>query len=126
LTADFAVEQNREVFAVPGNITSPGSLGTNALIKQGANVITNPEDILTELQPKLQASARSASAQQVRALQLDADERHILNALHYEPRHIDWISHTVKMPSSKVLSLLLMLELKSLVKQEAGKMFLRL
>jgi len=126
LTADFAVEQNREVFAVPGNINSPRSIGPNSLIKQGATPVTSPEDILTELAPKLTHCGNSEVGASAPSVDLHENEQSIYNLLHSEPRHIDWIARSAKQPTGKVLSVLLTLELKGLVRQETGKLFLRL
>ena len=124
ITAAIALEQNREVFAVPGNITSSQSVGTNELIKQGAQVVTCAEDIIEELSVKLTSIFKSQTAD-VSTLNLTEAEKNIIRVLSSEPKHIDTIAQEANQLTSQVLSTLLTLELKSQVKQLAGKMFVR-
>ena len=125
ITAAMALEQNREVFAIPGNIDSPNSFGTNALLKQGATIATSADDIIDELYPKLQSLLTSEVKSQI-PVDLTVDEKHIYSVLSNEPTHIDHLSQKVHMPSSKVLAVLLTMELKNLIKQLPGKQFVRL
>lgn len=125
ITAEMALEQNREVFAVPGNIDSVKSLGTNDLIKQGAKMVTSAEDILEELEPQLAPFMRKESPG-VAAQPLSEDERALWEFLSNEPKHVDEIASNLGQSTSKVLSVLLSLELKNLVRQHPGKLFVRL
>ena len=125
ITASTALDQNREVFAVPGNIDSPKSLGTNELIKQGAKVVTSVEDILDELQLQL-APVFMKDAPTREVTSLTEAERALFEILTNEPRHIDEIASSTGQSTSLVLSTLLSLELKDLVKQHAGKLFVKL
>jgi len=125
ITASMALEQNREVFAVPGNIDSAKSLGTNELIKQGAKVVTSVEDIFDELQPQL-APMFKKDAPKREVSSLTAAEKALYAILTNEPRHIDEIVSSIGQSISQVLSTLLSLELKDLVKQHAGKLFVKL
>ena len=117
LTAGCALEQNREVFAVPGNLGSKNSEGTNTLIKQGAKLVTRVEDILEELKLSLKADESSTSKAEA--------EKNIYKTISEEPNHIDKIAGQASVGVSHALSTLLSLELKGLVKQLSGKMFVR-
>jgi len=125
ITAAMALEQNREVFAVPGNIDSPNSVGTNSLIKQGAKVVTCVDDILEELMPQLQSLFKKSEIAEAK-ISLTADETALLNILSHEPLHVDAIAGLAGQSTSKVLSTLLSLELKNVVKQHPGKLFVKL
>ena len=125
ITASMALDQNREVFAVPGNIDSATSFGTNDLIKQGAKVVTSVEDILDELQPQL-APMLKKDAPTREVTSLAETEKALFETLTNEPRHIDEIVLSTGQSTSQVLSTLLSLELKDLVKQHAGKLFVKL
>jgi DNA processing protein len=124
LTAQHALEQNREVFAVPGDIRSQGSKGTNNLIKQGAKLVSSIDDILIELNELTSAPAK---AERISMLEqaLPKEEKDIFRLLSQEPYHIDKISKELGLRSSEALSFLLSLELKGLVKQLPGKVFAR-
>jgi DNA processing protein len=123
LTACHALEQNREVFAVPGNIGAKTSEGTNQLIKQGAKLVTSVEDILEEL--NLFAKTQEKEKLQVDVSSLSDIEKDIFQLITSEPHHIDKIAQDTSMSTAQALSALLSLELKGLVKQLSGKMFVR-
>ncbi|MBA4373261.1 MAG: DNA-protecting protein DprA [Thermodesulfovibrio sp.] len=120
ITANYALEQNREVFAVPGNITSENSGGTNRLIRQGAKPVLETKDILEELAPVLKGFIR---AEQRQAAQLSEKEQKLCECLTGEPKHIDQLSREVQLPVHIVLDMLLSLELKGIVRQSGGKRF---
>src|SRR4030065_473908 len=121
LTAQFALDQNKEVFAIPGNLTSKTSEGANALIKQGAKLVTSAEDIITELRVYT-----SPGAEKFRPVpELPVEEKSIYQILSTEPAHIDQIAQTVSFSTAQALSGLINLELKGLGKQLSGKMFTR-
>jgi DNA processing protein len=120
ITAQSALEQNREVFSVPGNISSSNSYGTNALLKKGAKLITHPDDVVEELSPLLKGFIRAEKKEQ---LEFSAEERQLCDILSGEPVHIDEITRKAGFPSAKVLGLLLGLELRSVVRQMEGKKF---
>jgi DNA processing protein len=113
ITAHLALEQNREVFAIPGSILSPTSQGTNQLIQEGAKLVRGYRDILEELN-------LTAVAQQLEMKELiptTDTESLLLKRLGAEPVHIDEICRTSGLPISTVSSTLAMMELKGLVKQ---------
>ncbi|MFQ5602345.1 MAG: DNA-processing protein DprA [bacterium] len=124
ITAAMAVEQNREVFAVPGNIDSPNSVGTNALIKQGAKLVASVDDILEELQPQLPLFQQRKQTSH-EDIDLNDDEKKVFSFLSHEPIHIDALALKLNQNTAKALAVLLSLELKNLVKQLAGKYFVK-
>jgi DNA processing protein len=144
ITAKLAMEQGREVFAIPGNITSKMSWGTNLLIKQGAKLVQSAEDILSELTPE---DRRTLYGQQQLGLQeADPDQQpdlmsrlqktlgpnapiaaSILDRIHIDqPTHIDELMEKVpNCSSSELIAVLFELELLSLVRQLPGKNFVK-
>ena len=128
LTAEIAVDQNKEVFALPGYINSRQSEGTNELIKRGqAKLVTGTDDILVELQSKLKPyKSRSNNDFSETMLEvLDDKEKKILNMLDHEPVHIDRINEITSLTVPECLVSLLSLEFKNLVRQLPGKNFIR-
>ncbi|MBI3743828.1 MAG: DNA-protecting protein DprA [Chloroflexi bacterium] len=119
ITAKFALEENREVFAVPGSILSPASVGTNRLIQAGAKAVLVVADILEEL--NLQATTTSTPAQQLplglAPAAADGPESVLLQHLSLEPLHIDEVRRVAGLPMSEVSSVLALLELKGLIRQ---------
>jgi len=120
ITATYALDQGREVFAVPGKITAPTSEGTNELIRKGAVLTRNTDDIVEELAPVLKGFIKSRDSLKV---DLTGQEQELCSFLSMEPRQIDSISRESRLPSSTVLGMLLSLELKGIVKQTTGKRF---
>ncbi|MDH5203020.1 MAG: DNA-processing protein DprA [Nitrospirota bacterium] len=120
ITAGYALEQNREVFAVPGNITSPTSEGTNELIKRGAMLTRKADDVVEELAPVVKGFIKSKEKAK---MEVTDEEMNLCNMLTGEPKHVDAISRESRLPSSKVLGILLGLELKGIVRQTTGKRF---
>jgi DNA processing protein len=121
ITAGYALEQNKEVFAVPGNITSKNSEGTNALIRQGAKMVLGTQDIIEELAPMLRGFMKRKGGQE--PPELSEKEGTVCGLLTGEPKHIDMLSRESGLPVHTILDLLLSLELKGVVRQAGGKRF---
>jgi DNA processing protein len=121
ITARHALEQGKEVFAVPGNISSSFSSGTNSLIRQGARITLEAGDIVEELAPRLRGIRKPARKREQPAL--SDEEKALYDIMSMEPQHIDSISRECGLPVAKALGLLLGLELKGVVRQTEGKKF---
>jgi len=113
ITARLALEQNREVFAIPGSILSPVSKGTNHLIQEGAKLVRDYTDILEEL--NLMTVAHQIEMKEV--LPSSDTESLLLKQLCAEPVHIDEVCRSSGLPVATVSSTLAMMELKGLIKQ---------
>jgi DNA processing protein len=124
ITAQFALEQGREIFAVPGNITSPNSRGTNQLIKMGAKLVDSPEAVVEELSPFLQGLMELPERKMAEPANLSNKEQVLFSLLSEEERHIDLLIENSKLSPAEVSSTLIQLELKGLVRQKDGKMFI--
>ena len=122
-TVQHALEQNREVFCVPGSIFSPASRGTNDLIQQGAKLVSDYRHVLEELN-------LSVVSHQIEMLLTqepeDANESALLRHLDQEPVHIDDLRRRASLPITVVSSLLAMMELKGLVKQVGCMHYIRM
>ena len=129
ITVDFALEQGKEVFAVPGNVNSAKSSGTNSLIKEGAKLAVDVRDILEELKGFLDAGEidRAVSGGKTAALRpkLESDEKIIFGVLNEEPKNIDEITEITNLPASRVSKALLKMELKKVVRAVPGENFIR-
>ncbi|MFQ5900848.1 MAG: DNA-processing protein DprA [Thermodesulfobacteriota bacterium] len=124
ITARLALEQGREVFAIPGNITSNRSHGTNRLIKQGAKLVENIDDILEELIPQIEGRKNSNPiVDKLPEIALCAEEKGVLETLNHEPKHIDTIIRESRLNSSKVSVTLLNMEIKGIIKGHPGKYY---
>jgi DNA processing protein len=116
ITATFAAEQGRDVFAVPGNINAPQSKGTNRLIRDGAQPLLNPQDVLEALNLTMLTEHRAARV----ALPTDPVEARLFQLLSGEPKHVDEIRSLANMPIETVSATLAMMELKGMVRQVGG------
>jgi DNA processing protein len=116
ITASFAADQGREVFAVPGNILTPQSKGTNCLIQQGAHPFLSGRDLLDVLDLTRVPEQREAR----KTIPLDVTEAQILNTLGTEPLHVDEIRNQTGLAIENVSSALVMMELKGLVNHVGG------
>jgi DNA processing protein len=116
ITANYAAEQGKEVFAVPGKTTAPMSKGTNLLIKQGAHPLLEPQDVLD----LLNLSLLSEQIIVRKTLPGDPREAQIYQVVGDEPLHVDEISTQTKMPIEQVTSTLALMELKGMVRKTFG------
>ena len=122
ITATRALEQNREVFAVPGSIFAPHSSGTNALIRRGeAKLVTRAADILEELRVDMMPEQLALEA----VMGHDATEDRLLKHLGQEPMHVDALTRATDLPINIVSSTLAMLELRGVVRQITNMQFVR-
>jgi len=112
ITAQLALEQNREVFALPGNINNENAYGPNQLIKGGAKIITNVNDIFEELNME----GRSEHSYAQKMFTEEPEEKIIIQFLSTEPVHIDKLVRDSKFDSGKVASILTLLEMKGAIK----------
>lgn len=120
ITAKHAIDEGREVFAVPGNIEIDGSKGPHWLIKQGAKLIESVDDILEEFNIK---RVIASGTKNIDLSKLPKEEAVLLSCLTREPKHIDEISVKCNMEARDVLGILSVLEIKGLVRQIPGKYF---
>jgi DNA processing protein len=116
ITAEFAAEQGREVFAVPGSILAPQSKGTNKLIQRGALPLLNASDLMQALDLTRVGEQKSAR----KILPADEVEARLWNLLGNEPLHVDEIRNQAALPIEKVSAALALMELKGLVRQVGG------
>lgn len=135
ITADYALQQNREVFAVPGNMTSLSSRGSNRLIRDGAKMIETSQDVLVELLPKLPVNRnmdvpstheRDIEEKDILPNHLSELERNILLTLNEGPLHIDILAEKLDKYPHELAQPLLKLELTLLVRQNPGKSYEKL
>ncbi len=126
ITARFAMEQGREIFAVPGNINSPLSKGANNLIKQGAKAVTGVNDILEEFEQLLTLrSKHGINSMPVEPDEMSDEEMNIFKTLTLEPKHINQVITECGIETRKAIELLLNLELKGLIEQLPGSCYVR-
>ena len=132
ITADMALEQGREVFAVPGNAGAINSQGTNHLIKEGARLIENGADVMEEIAPILRHYMPTAipksdnqKASPLPTHNINNAQSQVFSILSGEPIHIDEIIKMCKLNVQTVSGSLVVLELKGLVRQLPGKMFVK-
>ena len=121
LTALNAVDQNREVFSVPGRIFDKQSLGCLRLIRNGAIPVQNAGQILSHVENRLFKTLRPR--QKNISLNLSREEKIVVSKLHHEPIHIDDLVSNTGMELTHMLTILLKLELKGVVQQLSGKQF---
>lgn len=139
LTADAAINNNREVMAIPGRIDSPASVGANRLIKQGAKLVDSIEDVMEALGyigQDLKEHANNAALSSEKEVEtplfdsvkfnLSKDEQLIYNSLDGQPMHVEHIITTCQLPAGKVNASLISLRLKGLIKQLPGNVFKKL
>jgi len=132
ITARLALEHNREVFAVPGNVTNPLSRGPHRLIQQGAKLVEKPWDIVEEILPMLEPSFRDQletpqheGEERSLTLALGQEERSVFERIPFEPVSLDELITQGPYSSAEVMSILLSLEIKGLIKQVPGLQYVR-
>src|SRR2546428_853354 len=127
ITARLALEQGREVFAVPGPIDVPTSQGPHGLLKQGATLVETVDDIVEELLPQLDRPLQTLKTEPIAALpehvELSPSERTVLEVMSREPLHLDDLTERSRLTTPAVAAILLGLELKALVKQLPGQRY---
>jgi DNA processing protein len=116
ITAQFAIDQGREVFAVPGNILAPQSKGTNRLISQGARPMLSANDLLDVLNLTRVTEQRFVR----KVLPIDETELKLMSVLSHEPLQMDEIRNQTGLPIERVSATLVMMELKGMVRQVSG------
>lgn len=116
ITAEFAAEQGREIFAVPGSILAPQSKGTNKLIQKGAQPLLSVNDIMQALDFTRIGEHKAAR----KVIPADETEARVLNVLGSEPLHVDEIRNQAGLPIEKVSATLVLMELKGMVRQVGG------
>ena len=116
ITAEFAAEQGREVFAVPGSILAPQSKGTNKLIQKGALPLLSVNDIMQALDFTRIGEHKAAR----KVIPADETEARLLNLLGGEPLHVDEIRNQADLPIERVSATLALMELKGMVRQVGG------
>lgn len=119
ITADFCLEQGREVYAVPGNIFSEKSAGPNGLIRMGATAVTGARDILDDMGIEC-ASGSENDSKAVAAAGLSAEEKRVYAALEHDCSHPDELARRAGMGGSLAAAALVNLELKGLARHEPG------
>lgn len=118
ITARYALDNNREVFAVPQNVTSPVSIGANRLLKQGAVVVTEANDILQVFEKELAYTPLPTHT-------FSPQEESILGTLSREPIHIDELIQKLHMESSELMSILTLMEMKGMIKNIGTMMYIK-
>jgi DNA processing protein len=128
ITAGMAADHGRQVYAVPGRIDSPHSRGCHKLIKSGAKLVENAEDVLSEFEylfPQSQRPKSAAASPSAEAVALSETEQKVFDAISNEETEIDAVIRQSGLTTAQVSASLLALEMKRLVKQRPGKRFVR-
>lgn len=125
ITAEFALEQGREVFAVPGRVNSPASAGPHRLIQNGAKLVTGPESVIEELPQAARANLTQPSETKgLDTAALTPVERRVVALLSAEERHIDEVIQNSQLSPGEVSATLIQLELRGVVRQLQGHRYI--
>jgi len=126
ITVDYALEQGREVYALPGNVSSPFSQGTNKLLKEGARMVTSAQDILDDLKSNgiFDVSAPAASPPLKQAPVLDFLETLVYNSLEDGEKCLEELIQITRLPAGQLNGLLTLMEIKGIIRQLPGKIFM--
>ncbi|MDI6606577.1 MAG: DNA-processing protein DprA, partial [Candidatus Omnitrophota bacterium] len=125
ITADFALEQGREVFALPGKVDSATSCGTNGLIKQGAKLVSSVEDILEEFVIPCALKNKDDSLKPALKSGMPQEENRVYSLISDAPIEMDTLTEKTNMDIPKISGILLKLQINKLIKQLPGKQFIR-
>ncbi len=126
ITADFALEQGRDVFAVPGPITCQASQGTNRLIKDGAKLVAGVEDVLDEYSGRCLFNQVELAAASSGGPVLSTIEDNVIGQLnHHDPRPLEWLVYRTGLGVAEVTSVLTFLEIKGLIQCLPGRLYVR-
>ncbi|MBC8869057.1 MAG: DNA-protecting protein DprA [Planctomycetes bacterium] len=128
ISARHAMEQGREVFAVPGRVDSRASRGCHRLIRDGAKLVECVDDVLEELGPLVEAAPRSDGrvVHHPAELKLNEQERQVLDAIEMDPTSIDKVVETSGLPVHRVLATVSVLEMRRLIQRVSGNYIVRL
>ncbi len=133
ITANLALEQGRDIFAIPGDITRKQSVGVNNLIKQGAKLVQNIDDIVEELslssfrkerlinKDEVQLNKYTEQAKVIKTL--ESTEKLVYKKLSYDPKQFEYLLNVIELNAVELNSILLELELKGLIEQLPGRRF---
>ncbi len=125
ITAKFAADQGREVFAVPGSILNPGSSGCNQLIQAGAIPLLSIEDVLDQLNLNRLGERRTEQQVVRQAVPDDPFEAELLEKISFDPQHVDELVRQFTLPAAQISSLLAIMELKGLIRQVGAMLYVR-
>ena len=120
ITARLCIEQGRDLFVVPGNITSPNALGSNELLISGASPVLNAQDILNRFG---WVPGFSQSAQQSVPVELSSMDMLVCEKLKQGDLHLEELSNACSLPASEILSHLTLMEIRGIIKQLPGQLF---
>ena len=123
ITADMALEQGKEVYALPGPVNSELSRGCNELIKQGAGILNNPEELLEELDIKL---CKKSTMKDKNKIILDTKEKLVYSCLCLDAKALDTIHKECEIPISEVMSIVISLELKGYAREVSKNYYVKI